>query len=65
MGKIGQHLFFKLWPIPSGNHRHLHNPQQSTEPCGHLGIERCFAFGKRAIQIENNESFHELGALRK
>jgi len=54
MGKIGEQLLFKLWPVPAGDARHLYNFQKSTEQCGHLGIMRRSAFGKGAIQIKND-----------
>ena len=40
MGKIGEHLFFKLRPIASGNHGHLDDAEKVMQQCRHLGIKR-------------------------
>ena len=58
MGKIGEHLFFKLRPIAAGNHGHFDNAEKVMQQCRHFGIERRFAFGKCTIQIVDNELFH-------
>ena len=58
MGKMGEQLFFKLWPIASGNHRHLDDTEKIMQPRRHFCIKRRFAFCQRTVQIINNELFH-------
>ena len=54
MGKIGEQLFFKLWPTASGNHGHFDNTEKVMQQSRHLAIKRRFAFGKCTVQIKNN-----------
>ena len=59
MGKMGEQLCFKLWPIASGNYRHLNDTEKVMQQRRHFGIKRRFAFRQRTVQIINNELFHE------
>ena len=63
MGKIGEHLFFKLWPTASGNHGHFDDTEKVVQQCRHFGIKRRLTFGKCAVQIINNQLFHDPPAL--
>ena len=58
MGKMREHLFFKLRPIASGNHGHFDDAEKVMQQPRHFGIERRLAFGKCAVQIEHNQLFH-------
>jgi type I restriction enzyme R subunit len=51
-GRSESTCFSKLRLVAAGNHGHVHDSRQSGEQFGQPGIERCFAFGERAIQIE-------------
>jgi hypothetical protein len=53
MRKIGEQLFFELWPIASRNDGHFGDAEKVTQKCGHFWLKRRFAFGKRTIQVEN------------
>ncbi len=44
MGKIGEHLFFKLWPIASGNHGHFDDAEKVMQQCRHFGIQETIYF---------------------
>ena len=57
MGKMGEQLCFKLWPVASGNYRHLDDTEKVMQQRRHFGIERRFAFRQRTVQIINNELF--------
>ena len=59
MGKMGEQLCFKLWPIASGNYRHLDDTEKVMQQRRHFCIKRRFAFRQRTVQIINNELFHE------
>ena len=63
MGKVREHLLLKLRPIATGNHGHLDDAEKVMQQCRHLGIERRLAFGKCAVQVENDELFHILPFL--
>ena len=54
MGKIGEHLFLKLWPIAAGNHGRFDDAEKVMQQCRHFGIQRRFTFGKRTVQIIND-----------
>ena len=58
MGKMGEYLLFKLWPVAPGNHRHFDDSEKVAHERRHLGIQRRFAFGKRTVEIKNNQLFH-------
>ena len=58
MGKVGEQLFFKLRPIASGNDRHFDDTEKVMQQCRHIGVKRRFTFGKRTVQIKNNQLFH-------
>jgi hypothetical protein len=60
MGKMGEYLPLKLWPIPSGNHGYLGDIEKVAQKRRHLGVQRRFTFGKRTVEIENNQLFHSL-----
>ena len=57
MRKMGEHLFFKLRPISSGNHSYFDNAEKVMQQSRHFGVKRRFTFGKCAVQIENNQLF--------
>ena len=58
--KMGEHLLLELRPVSAGYDGNFRETKQSAEQCGHLGVDRRLAFGKRAIEIENNQFFHFL-----
>jgi hypothetical protein len=58
MGKMGEHLFFKLRPIASGYHGRLDNAEKVAEQSRHFGIKRRLTFGQCAVQIEHDQLFH-------
>ena len=53
--KIGDQLFFKLRPVAAGDHGNLGHCRAGRQQRGHLRIQRRFAFGKGAVQIEHNQ----------
>src|SRR5690242_11454963 len=59
MGKIREQLFLKLWPIASGNHSHFDDTEKVMQQSPHFSVKRRFTFGKRTVQIEDNEFFHD------
>ena len=54
MGKIGEQLFFKLWPIASGNHGHFDDIEKVMQQCRYFSIKRRLTVGKGTIQIKHN-----------
>ena len=57
MGKMGEHLLFKLRPIASGNDGHFDDAEKVVQQRRHFGIERRFTFGKCAVQIVTQSAF--------
>jgi hypothetical protein len=60
VGKIGEQLLFELRPIASGNDGDSRDTEKIVQQCRHFSIERRFAFGKRTVQIKNNQLFHSV-----
>src|SRR5580704_7647934 len=58
MGKIGEQLRFELRPIASGNDGHSEDAEQVTQALCHFVVQSGFAFGKRAVQVEDDQLFH-------
>jgi len=55
---MGDELFLKQRPIASGNDGDFDNAEQIVQQPRHVGVDRRFALGKRAVQIEHNQLFH-------
>src|ERR1700685_647141 len=58
MRKIGEQLCFELRPVTSGNDGHSEDAAQVTHTLRHLVVKSRFAFGKRAVQVEDDQLFH-------
>ena len=54
MGKVGEQLLFKLWPIASRNYSHFDDSEEVLQQRRHFGINWGFAFGKCAVEIKDN-----------
>jgi len=57
MGKMGEQLRSKLWPIASGNYRHLDDTEKVMEQRCHFSTKRRFAFRESGVEVVNNELF--------
>jgi hypothetical protein len=57
-------LLFKLWPIASRDDGYFGDTEKVAEERRHLCIQRRLTFGKRAVEIKNNQPLHSL-SIRK
>src|SRR5579862_3448203 len=58
MGKIGEQLRFELRPIAPGNDGHSEDAEEVTQTLCHFVVKSRLAFGKRAVQVEDDQLFH-------
>src|SRR5580658_4810754 len=58
MRNIGEQLRFELRPIASGNDGRSEDAEEVTQALGHFVVKSRFAFGKRAVQVEDDQLFH-------
>ncbi len=58
MREESEHLFFELHPSPAGDDVDIDGPEQPGQKRRHLAIKIGFALGKRAVEIEDDQTFH-------
>jgi hypothetical protein len=56
--KTADHLFLELREVAAGDDCDFCDTQQVRKELRHLGIQRGFALGERAVEIEDDEPFH-------
>lgn len=44
--------------VPARDDRHVHDREEARERFSHLGRQRALAFGRRPLEVEDNQPLH-------